>query len=108
MSPLCLLRVPHILLLPSDLSHFVREVEKCTVINPGRITRGQVGPHIFLYRLIVDFSIWPLHKNIACLVWSFPLHNISRAIQGPGTFARLKLRKEEKEGLTSRVEVIRI
>ena len=30
------------LLLPSDLSHFVREVEKCTVVNPGRITRGQV------------------------------------------------------------------
>jgi len=61
-------RVPHMLLLPSDLSHFVREVEKCTVINPGRITRGQ----------------------------------------GPGTFARLKLRKEEKEGIVSRVEVIRI
>ena len=29
-------------------------------------------------------------------------------MQGPGTFARLKLRKEEKEGLVSRVEVIRI
>jgi len=36
-------RSPHVLLLPSDLTHFVREVEGCTVINPGRITKGP-GP----------------------------------------------------------------
>ena len=36
-------RAPHLLLLPSDLSHFVREVENCMVVNPGRVTRGQVG-----------------------------------------------------------------
>jgi len=36
-------RPPHLLLLPSDLSHFVREVQGSTVVNPGRVTRGQ-GP----------------------------------------------------------------
>jgi len=35
--------VPHLLLLPSDLSHFVREVSGCTVVNPGRVTKG-LGP----------------------------------------------------------------
>ena len=39
-------RTPHLLLLPSDLSHFVREVEGCTVVNPGRLTRGH-GPGTF-------------------------------------------------------------
>merc|ERR1719242_2016096 len=60
-------RAPHLLLLPSDLSHFVREVENCIVVNPGRVTRGQ----------------------------------------GPGTYARLKTRKD-KDGLVSSVEVARI
>jgi len=60
-------RAPHLLLLPSDLSHFVREVENCIVVNPGRVTRGQ----------------------------------------GPGTYARLKMRKD-KDGLVSSVEVARI
>merc|ERR1712241_250323 len=55
-------RAPHLLLLPSDLSHFVREVENCIVVNPGRVTRGQ----------------------------------------GPGTYARLKMRKD-KDGLVSSV-----
>ena len=31
---------PHLLLLPSDLVYFLREVEECTVLNPGRITKG--------------------------------------------------------------------
>ena len=95
------------LLIPSDLSHFVREVEKCTVINPGRITRGQVWHKTFTECLLVDFSLWPPYV----FVWGFPLKPSSFytcAIQGPGTFARLKLRKEQKEGVTSRVEVIRI
>ena len=54
-------RVPHLLLLPSDLSHFVREVEKCTVINPGRITRGQVRKKLSLTR------------RTSCTLWSFPV-----------------------------------
>ena len=34
---------PHIMLLPSDLMTFVREVGDTTVINPGRLTKGK-GP----------------------------------------------------------------
>jgi len=34
---------PHLLVLPSDLTHFVREVTGSTVINPGRLTKG-AGP----------------------------------------------------------------
>ena len=34
---------PHILLLPSDLNTFVRDITGTTVINPGRLTKG-VGP----------------------------------------------------------------
>jgi len=36
-------KAPHLLLLPSDLTHFVREVTGTTVINPGRLTKG-AGP----------------------------------------------------------------
>ena len=40
-------RAPHLLLLPSDLAQFVREIEPgTTVINPGRLTRGG-GPGTF-------------------------------------------------------------
>ena len=34
---------PHILLLPSDLNNFVRDINGTTVINPGRLTKG-LGP----------------------------------------------------------------
>lgn len=34
---------PHLLLLPSDLATFVREVGATTVLNPGRLTKG-AGP----------------------------------------------------------------
>jgi len=36
-------KAPHLMVLPSDLTHFVREVTGTTVINPGRITKG-AGP----------------------------------------------------------------
>jgi DNA polymerase alpha subunit B len=32
---------PHILLLPSDLNHFIKQVDKTTVINPGRLSSGK-------------------------------------------------------------------
>ncbi len=39
-----LTRAPHLLLLPSDLVHFARELETgTTVLNPGRVTKGP-GP----------------------------------------------------------------
>ena len=34
---------PHLLLLPSDLVYFVRELDSCTILNPGRLTKGP-GP----------------------------------------------------------------
>ena len=38
---------PHLLLLPSDLVHFVRDLEGgTTVVNPGRVTKGP-GPGTF-------------------------------------------------------------
>jgi len=36
-------KAPHLLVLPSDLTHFVREVTGSTVVNPGRLTKG-AGP----------------------------------------------------------------
>jgi len=40
----CLLeKAPHLLILPSDLVHFVRDLSGTTVLNPGRITKG-IGP----------------------------------------------------------------
>jgi len=34
---------PHLLLLPSDLVYFARDLDACTVVNPGRVTKG-TGP----------------------------------------------------------------
>ena len=36
-------KAPHLLILPSDLIHFVRDINGTTVVNPGRLTKG-VGP----------------------------------------------------------------
>ncbi|ESP02897.1 hypothetical protein LOTGIDRAFT_110777 [Lottia gigantea] len=34
---------PHILLLPSDLRYFIKDINGCCVVNPGRLAKGQVG-----------------------------------------------------------------
>ncbi|KAK3093718.1 hypothetical protein FSP39_019217 [Pinctada imbricata] len=34
---------PHVLVTPSDLKQFVKDLNGCCCINPGRITRGQSG-----------------------------------------------------------------
>lgn len=34
---------PHLLILPSDLRYFIREMEGCVVINPERLAKGLVG-----------------------------------------------------------------
>ncbi|RUS86560.1 hypothetical protein EGW08_005699 [Elysia chlorotica] len=34
---------PHILLLPSDLKAFAKDIEGCCCVNPGRLTTGLVG-----------------------------------------------------------------
>jgi len=36
-------KAPHLLILPSDLTHFVREISGTMVLNPGRLTKG-AGP----------------------------------------------------------------
>jgi len=36
-------RTPHLLILPSDVIYFVRELKGCTVVNPGRLTKGLGG-----------------------------------------------------------------
>ena len=44
-------QAPHVLILPSDLNNFVRDVRGTTVINPGRLTKG-VGPGTYsVFRL---------------------------------------------------------
>ncbi|XP_046343020.2 DNA polymerase alpha subunit B-like [Haliotis rufescens] len=34
---------PHVLVVPSDLRYFVKDVKGCCVVNPGRVAKGQVG-----------------------------------------------------------------
>lgn len=34
---------PHILILPSDLRHFIKDVDGTVVVNPERLTKGQSG-----------------------------------------------------------------
>merc|ERR1712098_528176 len=39
-------KAPHLMILPSDLTHFVRDLTGTTVLNPGRLTKG-TGPGTF-------------------------------------------------------------
>ncbi|KAJ7307420.1 hypothetical protein JRQ81_009438 [Phrynocephalus forsythii] len=34
---------PDVLITPSDLKYFIKEVLQCVCVNPGRLTKGQVG-----------------------------------------------------------------
>ena len=34
---------PHVLIVPSDLLHFFKEVNGCIVMNPQRLTKGEGG-----------------------------------------------------------------
>uniref|UniRef100_A0A0E9WT40 DNA polymerase alpha subunit B n=1 Tax=Anguilla anguilla TaxID=7936 RepID=A0A0E9WT40_ANGAN len=34
---------PDVLLVPSELRYFIKDVIGCVCINPGRLTKGQVG-----------------------------------------------------------------
>ncbi|XP_048732444.1 DNA polymerase alpha subunit B-like [Ostrea edulis] len=34
---------PHVLILPSDLKQFTKDIKGCCCINPGRLARGQAG-----------------------------------------------------------------
>lgn len=34
---------PHVLIIPSDLRYFVKDIDGCVCLNPGRLTKGHVG-----------------------------------------------------------------
>ena len=34
---------PHIMIIPSDLRYFVKEISGSCCVNPGRLAKGQVG-----------------------------------------------------------------
>jgi DNA polymerase alpha subunit B len=34
---------PHVLILPSDLLHFFKELNGCLVMNPQRLAKGESG-----------------------------------------------------------------
>ncbi|XP_050404737.1 DNA polymerase alpha subunit B isoform X1 [Patella vulgata] len=38
-----MLVTPHILLVPSDLKYFIKDIDGCCVVNPGRLAKGQIG-----------------------------------------------------------------
>ncbi|GCC18614.1 hypothetical protein chiPu_0022112 [Chiloscyllium punctatum] len=44
---------PDILIVPSELRYFIKDVLGCICINPGRLTKGQVGGtygHLFVHK----------------------------------------------------------
>jgi len=45
---------PHVLVLPSDLKAFVKDVEGCICVNPGRLTTGTVGGTYA--RMVIDIA----------------------------------------------------
>ena len=34
---------PHIMVVPSDLRYFVKDINGCCCVNPGRLAKGQIG-----------------------------------------------------------------
>ncbi|XP_041352410.1 DNA polymerase alpha subunit B-like [Gigantopelta aegis] len=34
---------PHVLIVPSDLRYFIKDIKGCCCVNPGRLAKGQVG-----------------------------------------------------------------
>uniref|UniRef100_A0A2K6UN47 DNA polymerase alpha subunit B n=1 Tax=Saimiri boliviensis boliviensis TaxID=39432 RepID=A0A2K6UN47_SAIBB len=48
---------PDIFIIPSELRYFVKDVLGCVCVNPGRLTKGQVGgtfARLYLRRLVAD------------------------------------------------------
>ncbi|XP_005112449.1 DNA polymerase alpha subunit B [Aplysia californica] len=44
--------MPHLLLMPSDLKAFIKDVDGCCFVNPGRLTTGLVGGTYV--RMVID------------------------------------------------------
>ncbi|CAH1791695.1 unnamed protein product [Owenia fusiformis] len=49
--------VPHILITPSDLKYFIKDIHGCCCVNPGRLAKGLVGGTYS--RLVVSSSLQP-------------------------------------------------
>uniref|UniRef100_A0A2R8MDI3 DNA polymerase alpha subunit B n=1 Tax=Callithrix jacchus TaxID=9483 RepID=A0A2R8MDI3_CALJA len=48
---------PDIFIIPSELRYFVKDVLGCVCVNPGRLTKGQVGgtfARLYIRRLVAD------------------------------------------------------
>ncbi|XP_074650812.1 DNA polymerase alpha subunit B-like [Tubulanus polymorphus] len=60
--------VPHILLVPSDLRYFIKEVSKCCCINPGRLAKGKSGGTYARFYLPHVDSSKPLFQQLSAQV----------------------------------------
>jgi hypothetical protein len=49
---------PHVLILPSDLLHFFKELNGCLVMNPQRLAKGESGG-VFARCQFYESSLWP-------------------------------------------------
>lgn len=58
---------PHVLIVPSDLKHFIKVLKGCCCVNPGRVAKGHIGGTFA--RLVINTknisSIASLSENIA-------------------------------------------
>ncbi|KAH9509090.1 DNA polymerase alpha subunit B [Bulinus truncatus] len=57
---------PHLLILPSDLKAFIKDVDGCCCVNPGRLTTGIVGGTFA--QILINTDILPdvPHPAAAC------------------------------------------
>uniref|UniRef100_A0A8D8YYD0 DNA polymerase alpha subunit B n=2 Tax=Cacopsylla melanoneura TaxID=428564 RepID=A0A8D8YYD0_9HEMI len=56
---------PHIMILPSDLRYFVKNLSGCVVINPERLSKGMVGGSF------AKIEVKPVDNN---MIWSTSTH----------------------------------
>lgn len=54
---------PHVLVLPSELRYFIKEVDGCVVVNPQHVTKGQNGG--FCCKLKIELADIDLSFGIA-------------------------------------------
>ena len=57
---------PHILVLPSSLRYFIKDIEGCLCINPNQLTKGQAGG-TFARVVIQPSNSWSPNHVSACI-----------------------------------------
>ncbi|KAF2900356.1 hypothetical protein ILUMI_05838 [Ignelater luminosus] len=60
--------IPHILMVPSNLRYFMKQINGCTVINPERLTKGYVGGTFCQIQVFPSVAGEPLTDNIVAKV----------------------------------------